>query len=283
MNMNKLNPFIRYAKSQHSITPCSSSSICYDCRLFFIESGIGQITIENNQYPFSQDTIIFLPSGTWYKFRFNDYSKIEILTFDFDLTDEFCEYKESLGTGNEENYDIGKILKTCSIEMLDKPIVLYRHSHLYRTLADCIYKFLTKEHLYHLSASAMLKLCLIDMIKNSHIDVGINTIIKEVVNYINENFSNPLLSNEMIADEFGYHPHYLSSLFKKVMGKTLHQYVAIYRMRVAKDLLITTDFDINTIAWKTGYNSTSYFIKSFSAQTGMTPKAYKNKNAVNVL
>lgn len=283
MNSYKLNPFIRYAKTHYALSFHEINSICYDCRLFYIELGTGQMLIENNQYEFSHDTVIFLPSGTHYNMYFNDYSKVKVLTFNFDLTDEFCEYKESLSTGNEENFDVAKFKKTSPIEMFSKPIISNNHSHLNHNLEDCINKFLTKEQFYRLSTSAILKLCLLDMAKENNADSANNAIVNKVVNYIHENYSDPELTNEIVANHFGYHPYYLGKLFKDAKGKTLHQYIATYRIRVAKDLLITTDLDINTVAWKTGFNSTSYFIKTFSQQTGITPKVYKCKNIIDVL
>ena len=105
----------------------------------------------------------------------------------------------------------------------------------------------------------------------------------KIVNYIYENYSEPLLTNQMITDFFRYHPCYLGKIFITVKAKTLYQYIEAYRIKVAKELLITTDFDINSMAWKVGYNSTYYFIKWFSHQAGITTKAYKTKNIIDVL
>ena len=45
----------------------------------------------------------------------------------------------------------------------------------------------------------------------------------------------------------------------------------------AKKLLISTNLAVETIAWKVGFSSTSYFIKIFHRETGQTPKQYRAK------
>ncbi|MBQ7971739.1 MAG: helix-turn-helix transcriptional regulator, partial [Clostridia bacterium] len=91
----------------------------------------------------------------------------------------------------------------------------------------------------------------------------------------------PSLTNEMIAAHFHYHPYYIRNLKKQQTGETLHQYLLRYRIRIAKNKLITTDADIGTIAWKCGFNTAAYFIKTFKTHTGLTPKQYRKKNMEN--
>ena len=92
-----------------------------------------------------------------------------------------------------------------------------------------------------------------------------------------EAFSNVLIKqvpglNELIAITFNYNPGSLSQMMKDYTGKSLHQYLISYRLKIAKKNLTTTDDSINIIAWKSGFQSTAYFIKAFKEQTGMTPR-----------
>ena len=102
----------------------------------------------------------------------------------------------------------------------------------------------------------------------------------QVTAYIRENLSESI-SVEQIAAHFHYHPYYISNLMKKHTGKTLHQYLLSYRIRLAKNLLITTNTDIGTVAWKCGFNTSAYFIKIFKNHTGLTPGEYRKKNMEN--
>ena len=65
---------------------------------------------------------------------------------------------------------------------------------------------------------------------------------------------------------------------KNFTGKTIHQYIIYYRLRMEKDMLLTTDDDVNTIAWKVGFNSPSHFIDTFHRRFGRTPYDYRQAN-----
>jgi hypothetical protein len=45
---------------------------------------------------------------------------------------------------------------------------------------------------------------------------------------------------------------------------------------VGMELLRTTDLDITDIAFRVGFNDSSYFIQAFKKKNGMTPKQYRN-------
>lgn len=122
-----------------------------------------------------------------------------------------------------------------------------------------------------------LKLCLIELLQKHSPDADFRK-VEKVIDYIHENYHLTTLTNTEIAGHFNYHPYYLSNLMKQTTGKTLHQHLKHYRIRIAKNYLITTDLDINTISWKSGFHSAAYFIKTFREYTGVTPKVYRQKH-----
>ena len=101
--------------------------------------------------------------------------------------------------------------------------------------------------------------------------------LSPIIQFIHENYHNTNLTNELIAATFNYNPGYLSQMMKEYTGKSLHQYLIFYRLKIAKENLITTDDSINNIAWKSGFQSTAYFIKAFKEQTGTTPGKYRKE------
>ena len=53
-------------------------------------------------------------------------------------------------------------------------------------------------------------------------------------------------------------------------------YLSSYRVMVGMELLRTTDLVITDIAFRVGFNYSSYFIQAFKKKNGMTPKQYRN-------
>ena len=85
------------------------------------------------------------------------------------------------------------------------------------------------------------------------------------------------MSNFYIIDENGpYLSHDKTKRYRRLSGTQLYQYLISYRIKMAKENLITTDDPIHIIAWKSGFQSTSNFISTFKRQTGMTPKHYRD-------
>jgi len=106
---------------------------------------------------------------------------------------------------------------------------------------------------------------------------GYSRIIRGVIDYIAQHFSEVDLSVVEIAEYLHFSPAYLNVLFKQEMKITLKQYLSNYRLERAKKLL-ETDYDkITEIAEKCGYTNANYFAKVFREATGMTPVEYRKK------
>ena len=74
------------------------------------------------------------------------------------------------------------------------------------------------------------------------------------------------------------HPKYISRLFKEKAGIGFRKYKLKVKIDKAKELLITTDDNINEISYKIGYLNIESFITSFKKLTGCTPTEYRHKN-----
>lgn len=99
-------------------------------------------------------------------------------------------------------------------------------------------------------------------------------IIENAKNYISGNLAQDLSLNT-VAEKIFISPQYLSKVFKDETGVNFVDYVTQTRMEKAKELLIETNENIETIAGKVGYNTPHYFIKKFKERYGVTPRNYR--------
>ncbi len=67
----------------------------------------------------------------------------------------------------------------------------------------------------------------------------------------------------------------ISSIFSATEGVTLEKYTINYRLRRAKEYLLYSNYTLNDIAFKLGYNSAAHFSRQFKELTGLTAKQYK--------
>ncbi len=98
--------------------------------------------------------------------------------------------------------------------------------------------------------------------------------LKNVLSFIRGAFDRPITLEEM-ADAAGVSPQYFSAFFKSMTGKTPFAYVGSYRIERACRKLLGSDLSVTDIAYSCGFNDLSYFIKSFKAEKGVTPTAFR--------
>jgi len=274
LDISALNPFVRYARGHYNLKVKNSWSICYDCRLFFIRQGMGSIFVNGKEYNFFENLAIFLPPGSKYRFMpAQDCGPLSVLVFNFDLVDDYSHWVQSLGTASEESFQPQRMPVYPITEEFSGEI-LQTAPQLYDLLQGTVSDFLTKAPYFRELASATVKQCLLHLLREQT-DTANTHITNPVTAFIHTHYQDAALTNDRIAEHFGYHPYYLSQVMKKATGMTLHSYLLYYRIRIAKDYLITTDLDVNTICWKCGFNSCAYFIKQFRLHTGTTPKQYR--------
>jgi len=70
-------------------------------------------------------------------------------------------------------------------------------------------------------------------------------------------------------------PGYFSKIFKSHMGCNFSTYIKKLKMEKAKELLVSTDLPVLTIALNLGYDDPGYFIKVFKTTWGLTPAKYR--------
>ena len=105
---------------------------------------------------------------------------------------------------------------------------------------------------------------------------GRNTVEKEMVSYIQQNFTGKILLKEF-GEQFHLSEKYISRYFKEHFHITISQYVTYLRLEHAKQLLQDTDIPVTEVAMQSGYQNVSYFIRSFKKTYGMSPLKYRNK------
>ena len=70
---------------------------------------------------------------------------------------------------------------------------------------------------------------------------------QKMIDYLNENYSNPNLSLTYISNIFGYSPKYLGRIFKNYTNTFFTQYLTTLRMEKARYLILNTDLPIADI------------------------------------
>lgn len=105
---------------------------------------------------------------------------------------------------------------------------------------------------------------------------------ERLVSLMNEEkiFTQPGLTLSGVASRLEEKPYVVSGLLNRHFRQTFPEFVNRYRVAEAKQLLVTTDFDVYTIegiGFACGYNTPSAFYASFKSATKLTPSQYREK------
>ncbi|MDB4919597.1 AraC family transcriptional regulator [Mucilaginibacter sp.] len=82
-----------------------------------------------------------------------------------------------------------------------------------------------------------------------------------------------------IAENVGLSRSVFFNRFKKLVGATPSTYLTDWRITHAKEILLTSNNNINEIAEKVGYQSEAAFNRIFKSKTGYTPAAFRRNQS----
>lgn len=94
--------------------------------------------------------------------------------------------------------------------------------------------------------------------------------------YLHQNYNNKILIDD-IASKLHISSRYLSSLFYEYSTQTIIQYLNIYRINKAIELMANTNESLTEIALSVGLNNAQNFSKVFHTIIGEKPSAYRKK------
>ncbi len=119
--------------------------------------------------------------------------------------------------------------------------------------------------------SKILEVCKLTKIEEEN---DIESVKIKIERYLDENYMIDI-SLENLADYLGHSFKYTSVLFKKVMGDNFKNYLSIYRIEKAKELMQENEgLRIKDLAELVGYNSSNTFIRIFRKYEGISPGKY---------
>lgn len=99
--------------------------------------------------------------------------------------------------------------------------------------------------------------------------------VTAAIEFIRGNCSRPITVTD-IVDNATMSRKSLEKRFKAVVGHSIAQEIRLSRMRHAQHLLTSTTLSIIDVAVRSGFDSTSGFIRAFREHTGVTPAEYRS-------
>ncbi|UAN00043.1 AraC family transcriptional regulator [Polaribacter litorisediminis] len=103
-----------------------------------------------------------------------------------------------------------------------------------------------------------------------------DTRIGTVIGYIKENLTNKDINVNVLAKKACMSASHFHKKFKNTLGVSPIDYLNSEKIKFSKKLMKETkDFRMSEIAFKSGFNNTSYFNRQFKKMEMMTPQQFK--------
>ena len=104
--------------------------------------------------------------------------------------------------------------------------------------------------------------------------------LKPVFDYINNNY-NKIITLQDLSAAANLTPQYLCSLFKKITGIRVFEYINSIRIKNSKEMIIRyKDLPLKDIAQICGYDNVSYFCEIFKKIEKLTPGEFRKLHGI---
>lgn len=98
--------------------------------------------------------------------------------------------------------------------------------------------------------------------------------IRLACSYVESHYNEPI-KLEDVAKVVNLNPIYFSTLFARKTGQNFTEYVTLFKLKKACELLADSDMNINEIADSLGFTDARYFSKLFRKKMGLKPTEYR--------
>jgi len=137
-----------------------------------------------------------------------------------------------------------------------------------------VYELLVKAYIYEILAQ-ILRFSIDSCSEmNSHKLINNAHVIKEVIEFINQNYYKPITVGQL-SKIANLSPGYFTKLFKQMTSCSPIDYLLKIRLSTAARQLLETNESVLGISIDTGFNNMSYFIRAFEKKFGMSPRKYR--------
>jgi len=130
-----------------------------------------------------------------------------------------------------------------------------------------------------LSFSIFLEIVVALSVYNTHSPHNVqskNRILSDILAYIQDHYTQKI-SLDDIQVHCNVSTRHINRLFNQQLGTTPTQYILLLRLTLAYNYLTKTTLSITDIAYDCGFFDSSYLIKCFKKQYGMTPSQVRTK------
>lgn len=231
--------------------------------LAYCIKGDGFVQIESEQISVASDQFFIIPKGSEFKY----YS---VLSIDSHFLVAFFDGWKALQMGKEFSL-VRNLIPSVNNRVANREM-----------LFDEIFNNLSKG--YHDENLEYVNFCFGHLLATfvyasktgNEIEEESNPVVSRAITYLEKNL-NRKLSLAQLAQDVGYSPTYLTTIFKKETNYSPMSYFSHLKILKACEYLDYTRMKVKEISFKLGFTDPYYFTKDFKKKMGLSPRNYRNR------
>ena len=246
--------------------------------IYLIDSGQCSMNINNTKCTFQKNDFIIIFQNTVHSLYMESPNTCSFRHIHFDPA-PFSQWI----LNQNEHYNLNLI------SALTMPCEHYYHLSANKKISSLVTSIIEETEEEGILSIALSNIHLVELmlhiIKLTHPDLSLITdigaqtpehirYVSYALSYIHENFSKKILIPE-IAAHLNISARYLSKIFFQHMNLTILNYINLYRINHAIDLMLHTDLTLTNISAIIGLKDSQHFSKLFKNAIGIPPNQYR--------
>jgi AraC-like DNA-binding protein len=220
--------------------------------LIYVLDGEVELTLGSQKMCLQADSFAIVLPNQFHAYRTPQHSRVWIAVFSADFVGEFAKLTEGKQAA-DPRFTCNETVKAYLLSALiteSTPDLLSMKSLLYAACAA----FLTQVQLVDKG--------------------GTGELVGKVIQYVQTHYAEDMTFIRM-AEALGYEYHYLSRRFRQHFGMHFRQFLNMYRMEQAQQLLLDSTTSITDVAYGVGFQNLRTFNRVFAQHMGMTPSEFR--------
>jgi AraC-like DNA-binding protein len=280
MDLNSFSPYIRYVRHTllNGMTPAYVDT---EYVFTYIQSGKAVFLLGDNKYSVKKDDVILMPPYLRHIITPSEPLEQHVVHFDLYYKPERKGKVNMIQGMSLQEFKTEKFSPENNLASLPIVLSLQRHKGimLEKLLVDLKKTHDANEANSELRLkSTMLEVLWIYMqsleeksIAKKHPKTWVN--IERAIDYIHENYMYSIEIKD-VCKHAGLSLNYFCNMFKQCTHSTPHYYINAVRIKEAKDLMESSDYNFSEIAQQVGFSNIYVFSKVFKKIEGVSPSGY---------
>lgn len=241
----------------------------------YVKKGSCLLHLEEKTFTFREGELMFITPNVRHKFEAGS-KGVQLMQLEF-LPEIFSRFALAMETDESNGVPFTSFLFSGHHQL----IKIVDDLRIVRVIQEIIHELQVQSVYYDYQVVLLyieLQILIYRYVKKSILAECTNETLRKATDYISQNYSTNISVDE-VALHVGVSSRYLRTLFSRNLHLSPIDYLNLYRVNKAVELLKQTGLSVKEVSFQCGFRSPQYFSRIFKRYMGVTPCRMENENS----